>query len=97
MEFIKNTKHRDIPHTEDGKLLKDLDMKILASDPRTYTQYAHNIRKEWSAFNDEKYREGRLAFLHGQLQKTIFLTLTNLEDQANQNISNEINSLQQSS
>lgn len=93
MDYIKNTKHRDMPVTKDGKLLKDLDMKILASDEKKYDVYKSNIRKEWHMFNDEQYKWGRTAFLKDQASKQIFLELTEHEDAAKANIQRELSEL----
>lgn len=96
MHLIKNTKHRDDPTTKDGKTLKDLDMKILASTPKAYEQYASAIRKEWNAFDDDEYKAGRIAFLQEQLGKDVFVVLKELEDQADDNMKKEIERLKSS-
>ena len=92
MDYIKNTKHRDTPVTKDGRQLKDLDMKILASEEKKYDIYKQNIRKEWHV-SDDKYKIGRTAFLKDQASKQIFLEFTEHEDQAKANIQREITEL----
>lgn len=95
-DYIMNTKHRDEPKTKDGRLLKDLDMQILASDPQKYDEYQKKIRTERSKFDDETYKWGRIGFLRWQLQKQIFLELTEYEGPAKENITAEMKILENS-
>lgn len=95
-EYIMNTKHRDEPIKKDGKLLKDLDMQILASEPERYQEYSQQIREEWGQFNDDVYKIGRQAFLQWVTSKQIFLELIQYEDRARQNIAAELAALKTS-
>ena len=51
------------PSQVDEAVLVDADLAVLATDPATYTAYAHGVRREYAHLDDAAWREGRAAFL----------------------------------
>ena len=54
---------------EDIKMFLDADIKILAEPIKTVIQFEENIRKEFSMYDDETYRKGRVSVLEGFLAR----------------------------
>lgn len=82
----------------DLKIFLDLDMSILGSDQSEYQQYSAAIRKEYSVFSDEVYREGRAKVLRSFLSagQPVFATLAlreRWEMKARENIEQECQQL----
>lgn len=94
MEYITDTKHRDVPRKLDGKILNDLDMKILSEEEEKYDTYKNKIRNEWNHYNDKDFNTWRRSFLTSMSQRKIFHVLTQYEDQAQANIKRELENLQ---
>lgn len=98
-KLIKTTAHtEDDDLTDMQKLIADLDLSILGTANSTvYKAYTDGIRKEYAAFSDEEYKQGRLHFLFSMLKrKHIFHTKffrNMLEKQARKNIHAEIKKL----
>jgi predicted metal-dependent HD superfamily phosphohydrolase len=62
---------------QDGAVLVDADLAILAADPDTYTLYRRALRVEYRHVDDARWRRGRTAFLEGMLARPrIFATAT---------------------
>lgn len=95
--ILSTIKHSPILKDNDNELFLDLDMSVLASEPKIYHQYTSAIRKEFSIFSDEIYHLGRKSVLEKFIKgESIFLTpffKENFEKQAVENIQNEIASL----
>lgn len=68
-ELILATTHRDPPMTNDARLIVDIDLSILASQPERYEQYCRQIRDEYSFATDEQFAAGRSKFLDMMLAK----------------------------
>lgn len=49
----------------------DFDMSILGASEARYGEYAGQVRDEYAAVPDDRYREGRSAFLRGALDKAV--------------------------
>ncbi len=103
LELIMATTHDDAylidDHWQCTQLIADLDLSILGTaDAVTWKQYCDGIRKEYAAFSDKQYKQGRLKFLSALLEKEhIFHTAffrEMLEKQARINIADEIRRLQ---
>ena len=80
----------------DLKFFLDFDMAILASDPKEYSEYSTNIRKEFGYLSDAVFAMGRKAFLQTLLQQPyLFYTaeFRSKEPQARENIRWEIECL----
>lgn len=100
-KLILATDHkRDLSNaTDEEKLISDLDMAILASEPDEYDKYANDVRKEYKNrnYSDKEYNYGRAKVLKKLLnQKQIFYTPffnLNYEAKARENIQNELESL----
>lgn len=94
---ILATKGHNKSDDPDTNLFTDADLSILGSDPETYTQYCFAIRKEYSIYPDNAYKEGRESVLKKFLEMpTIFKTeaFQNLyENNARINLAAEIKSL----
>ncbi len=81
----------------DSNYFTDADLSILGSDTDHYLEYARNIRKEFSAYPEPLYAEGRKAVLRRFLARdTIFNMpeLDRLEEQARQNMQQELKLLE---
>lgn len=63
VQHILATENHEATEHVDTQILLDLDLSILGSDRDTYSQYAQNIRKEYSMFNDLDYQKGRIKAL----------------------------------
>jgi pantetheine-phosphate adenylyltransferase len=65
-EIILSTQHlRDLGRSFslEEKLMRSIDLAILAQPNKIYKQYTGNIRKEYSQYTDEDYLKGRQAVL----------------------------------
>ncbi len=49
--------------TQDEKIIHDLDLVVLGSEPKDYDRYAKLIRKEYSFASEEDFTRGRLHIL----------------------------------
>ena len=59
----------------DIEFFLDADMAILAAEPAHYRRYLRGVRSEYSHFDDEAFRTGRMSFLHSILERErIFLS-----------------------
>jgi predicted metal-dependent HD superfamily phosphohydrolase len=95
--ILSTIKHAPILKDHDNELFLDLDMSVLATESKIYEAYTSAIRKEFSIFPDEIYQSGRKSVLKKFVEgESIFLTQffqENFEEQAIENIQNEIASL----
>lgn len=79
--LVMYTKDHEVPgHDEEGKLLIDLDLSILAAREETYNFYAAAIREEYGWVSDEAFRKGRLAFLHSMVGRERIFTSRHFGD-----------------
>jgi len=97
-EMIVSTKaHQPLIDHHDNKLFLDLDLAILATDSKTYNDYAKAIREEYSIFPDELYNAGRKQVLNSFLEKdNIYFTSffqERFESEARKNIESEVKKL----
>ncbi len=95
---IMATKHNAPGQTLEEKLIADLDLAILGcSDKELYEAYVTGVRKEYEAYDDETYCQGRRSLLESFLQRDcIYQTeffRKRFEKQARKNILQEIESL----
>lgn len=78
----------------DIQFFLDADMAILAADSARYRRYLRGVRSEYSHFDDEAFRAGRMTFLRSILgRKRIFLSEEGLqlwEEPARANLSAEL-------
>jgi len=104
--MVLATKHSKVkPHTQDEKVLHDIDLAILGSEPEEYDKYTKLIRREYSFVNDKDFYQGRSQILNHFLQesgnptdqkKTIYCTeyFSDLyENKAVKNIASEIDEI----
>lgn len=63
-KLILATKHIDTPQDNDTKYIMDIDNSILGKDPRTYTQYTKDVRREYYMYSDIQFKKWREDFLH---------------------------------
>lgn len=66
--ILRTAEHRYEGPQEVVKALLDADMSILGSPPERYAEYRRDLREEYAAVSDEKWREGRTAFLRKTLE-----------------------------
>lgn len=73
----------------DERVMVDLDLAILGSDPRTFDEYDRAIRQEYAWVPDHIYDAERAKILHGFNARQIFLTpdFAHLEQRAHENLS----------
>jgi predicted metal-dependent HD superfamily phosphohydrolase len=98
MDYIRATKtHTGDEHDDDLDFLLDFDLNILGSPADVYSQYAQQIRQEYSVYPDEVYNPGRKKVLTHFLEKPVIYRTTvfreQYEAQARQNIISELNRL----
>lgn len=67
--LIEVTDHKQPVKTEAEKIIADVDMTILGSEPEQYKRYSKQIRQEYSVFTDQEFKRGRTAFLDHFLTK----------------------------
>lgn len=92
-QLIMATKYNEDPQDEDAKYMVDIDRSILGKDPKTYTQYTKDIRREYYIHPENVFRKWRLEVLDFYYGKQIYQTphfRERYEDQAKINISDEI-------
>ncbi len=58
-------------HAPDVALFLDFDMSILGASQARYREYAGQVRAEYGAVLEDRYRAGRAAFLRGALAKPV--------------------------
>lgn len=92
--LIIATAHQTEPVSNDEKLIVDIDLSILGDSANDYDYYARNIRKEYAAFSDDDYAEGRQKVLRHFLERnSLYLTESSrkrFENQARQNLKSEL-------
>lgn len=84
------------PKTEDEKIIHDMDLAILGSEPKQYQKYVELIRKEYSFVKTDLFLRGRIELLLQFTTKKIYLTpyfQENYEKKAQENIHQEINKM----
>ena len=83
--------------TNDQKLIHDIDLLIIASDPEIYKAYSENIFKEYcQSYSKIEFIKGRIIFLNKMLKrKQIFLhdKFKDIEDNARLNMKEELKQL----
>jgi predicted metal-dependent HD superfamily phosphohydrolase len=55
--------HDPAPGDDDGAVLSDADLAILASEPQRYGTYVRSVRAEYPHVPEEMFRAGRAAVL----------------------------------
>ncbi|MBI9019355.1 MAG: hypothetical protein JEZ07_19050 [Phycisphaerae bacterium] len=74
-QLIMATSHRTVAKSQAEKIIRDIDLVILASRQQQYDDYAENIRREYEIYSDQEYRQGRMNVLRYFLaQERIYLT-----------------------
>ena len=96
-QHILATKSHSANENADTNLFTDADLSILGSDWKTYDNYCQLIRQEYAFYPDLLYKSGRKKVLHRFLaMDKIFKTeifYNQFEEQARQNIAEELNHL----
>ena len=91
---IMATKDHQCQEDNDANLLIDADLAILGTPAEIYRQYAENIRREYSIYPDDMYRNGRRNVLIRFIKmKTIYKTppfISAYEEQARNNLEYEL-------
>lgn len=96
--ILATTHSRDLSNaSNEEKIISDLDLAVLASEPDEYNDYSRKIRKEFKQFNDEEFAKGRIKILEKLLKKeqifyTPFFSL-NYESRARDNMKQELENL----
>ena len=96
-ELILDTRHQQEPQSNDGKLICDIDLSILGSDPQCYDAYSKAIRDEYSWVASADYRVGRSKVLQNFLNRGQIYAIPDFqeryEQQARTNLKKELASL----
>lgn len=83
---------------DEGALLCDADLAVLAADARRYERYVAGVRKEYRHLDDAVFATGRAAVLRRLLTRpAIYATASGRrlwEDRARQNVSAELTRLE---
>jgi predicted metal-dependent HD superfamily phosphohydrolase len=92
--------HAVDPGDDDGELLVDADLAILAAPPERYRRYVEAVRAEYGHVDDVAWRVGRSAFVEGMLARPrLFNTETarqRLDATARVNLTEELATLRRS-
>lgn len=96
--LILRTKHHEAAEDElDTQILLDADWGILGAEPSDYQFYTQAIRREFVAFSEADYRQGRTQFLEGILKRDrLYFTPLMFEEReaiARSNLEQEIKTL----
>ena len=83
-QLILDTSHRGKPQSNDGRLICDIDLSILGSDPESYRAYAEAIRKEYSWVSPADYTLGRSKVLQNFLKRESLYSLPYFEKKYDQ-------------
>lgn len=107
--LVMATQHfKTEPRTQDEKIIHDLDLAILGSEPDEYEKYEKLIREEYSFVKDKAFAQGRLQVLEQFIKKsgsatdhkkTLYLTQyfqDHYEKKAIDNIRHEMNNIKKS-
>ena len=90
--------HRPSDHDPNGCALSDADLAILAAPRGRYDQYVADVRREYAAVPDDRFRSGRAAVLRHLVAKpSLFHTRyakEHWEDPARVNVERELRSLE---
>ncbi len=76
-DLIMHTKHQQFPseRDSDARYLVDIDFSIMGAPEPKFIQTEQQIRKEYSMYTNEEFRQGRIKFLEGVLARAqIFST-----------------------
>lgn len=91
--------HTPADWDDNGCVLSDADLAILAADRERYDEYAAAVRREYAHLDDRDFREGRARVLVNLLDKpSLFHTPTaraQWEQAARANIERELTTLKQ--
>lgn len=79
-ELICDTAHQADPRTVDGKLLVDIDLSILGSEPARFERYEAGIRAEYGWVGADQYKKGRAAVLTRFLNRSRIYATSPLYD-----------------
>ena len=86
--------HRPGAGDDDGELLSDADLGILAAAPDRYAGYVATVRREYAHVPDDAFAAGRAAILRDLLAKpTLFHTTyarEHWEQRARANVAREL-------
>lgn len=73
--ILATTDHAQGGQDQDDMLFLDMDCAILGADPETYERYTRQVRFEYGWVPAKHYKQGRTAFIRGQLARpTLFHT-----------------------
>ena len=94
--LILATKHQKFPEESDSdaRYLVDIDFSIIGAPEPLFIETEKQIRKEYSMYNDEQFKQGRIKFLESAIARPqTFCTdyyLTKCEAQARINLKNAL-------
>lgn len=95
--LVLSTKHDAAPTSNDAKILVDLDLAILGSDPIRFDLYERQIREEYSWVPGFLFRRKRRQILNGLLDRRyIYSTLLfreRYEEAARENLRRSLSKL----
>jgi predicted metal-dependent HD superfamily phosphohydrolase len=99
--MILDTQHREAPASNDGCVVVDIDLSVLASEGEAYRAYESGIRQEFSWIPGQAFRQRRIKLLQRFLAREhIYYTRyfrDRYEDRARQNLERAIRRLRRRS
>jgi predicted metal-dependent HD superfamily phosphohydrolase len=95
--MVMATRHQEIPDDADARLLVDIDLSILGSEPVRFEESNSQIRREYAHVPDSDYRAGRMRVLRGFLDRPRLYSTEHfhamLEARARDNLQRELAAL----
>jgi predicted metal-dependent HD superfamily phosphohydrolase len=70
-DLILATKHHDMPATNDGKIIVDIDLSIFGRSTTEFDKYEEGIAAEYQWLNPEDFKTGRIAVLEQFLSRSV--------------------------
>lgn len=96
-DLVLATEHH-VPGGPDGAVLVDADLAVLGSDRQRYLRYAADVRDEYAAYDDDRYRQGRATVLRGLLDRPLLYHTATMRtwrgQRARENLSAELEALE---
>lgn len=89
-------KHDCEPDDPNGAVLCDADLRILSLPADRYDEYAAGIRQEYAHIGDRDFARGRITFLQGLAETSLYATSRGheqWEEAARENVARELASL----
>ena len=95
--LILDTRHREPPQTQDGRVIVDADLSTFAVPPARFDRHSADVRREFSHVPADLYCSSRITILTGMLARDHFYYTKTMcerhEEQARANLKRGIEQL----